>query len=330
MRKIAICFTRNGEQVIDRIGRGYREIGQEGPEAYLSSGSIEPEKGFQRTDLSVGAWTESVFQPGNGLLFVGAVGIAVRALAGLPKDKLSDCPVVVIDDTGEFVIPILSGHAGGANKWAVELAELLGAVPVITTATDRNDAFSVDSFAVENRLTITDREGIRRVSVKALEDKKVTLSIKNYPPEQPVDVIIADETEAQCSLLLRPKPYTVGLGMKKNKDRAEAEAFFLGILRETGIDDQDVFALCTIDLKEDEEAILALRDRYRIPVLSFDRELLEKAEGSFTASEFVREQVGVDNVCERAAVLGAGPGAELILRKRSENGMTIAIAKRKI
>ena len=82
--------------------------------------------------------------------------------------------------------------------------------------------------------------------------------------------------------------------------------------------------------KDDPWTGAAMRDKYRIPVFSFDRELLEKAEGDFTASEFVREQVGVDNVCERAAVLGAGPGAELILRKQARDGMTIAVAKRMI
>ena len=83
-----------------------------------------------------------------------------------------------------------------------------------------------------------------------------------------------------------------------------------------------------IDIKEDEPAILNLRDKYRIPVLSFDAELLKKAPGEYTASEFVRETTGVDNVCERSAVLGAGTGCELVLKKTAKDGMTIAIAKR--
>ena len=330
MKKKAICFTRGGKQIIERINQKYLEQGAEPMEAYLSSDKVEPGEGFCKVEGPLGAWTAEHFHPGNGLLFIGAVGIAVRALAGLPKDKLSDCPVVVMDDTAQFVIPILSGHAGGANGWAVEIAAMLGAVPVITTSTDRNEAFSVDTFAMERRLTITEKEGIRKVSVKALEEKKVTLSIKNYPPKQPVDLIIADKTDAECTLLLKPKPYTVGVGMKKNKDAGEAEAFLLDTLKDLEIPVSDVYALCTIDIKEDEPALLVMRDKYRIPVFSFDRELLEKAEGDFTASEFVREQVGVDNVCERAAVLGAGPGAELILRKQARDGMTIAVAKRMI
>ena len=295
-------------------------------EAFRKLGIEAPEGG--RISSGLNEWTKENFVPGNALIFVGATGIAVRAIAGLPKDKLTDCPVIVIDDNGQFVIPILSGHAGGANKLAVMIAEVLGAIPVITTATDVNDAFSVDTFAAENRLSIANREGIKKVSVKALEEKKITLSIKDYPPAFKTDVIVADETDAEYTLLLKPKKYTVGLGMKKDKDPAEAEEFFLETLKSRDIDVSDIYALCTIDRKEDEAAIRNLRDKYRIPVLSFDKEILSRAQGDFEASDFVMKTVGVDNVCERAAVTGAGPGAELLLKKQAENGMTIAIAKR--
>ena len=316
MKKKAVCFTDQGEQVIDRINTESIKKDIEPVEKYrLESGRLEE-------------WTKASFVPGNALIFAGAVGIAVRAVSFAAKDKLSDCPVVVIDDNARFVIPILSGHAGGANKLAMILADLLDAIPVITTSTDVNGAFSVDSFASEKRLNIFNREGIKKVSVKALEEKKITLSIKDFPPAQGADVIVAEETDREYSLLLTPKKYTVGLGMKKNRDKEAVEGFFTKTLRENHIDVSEVYALCTIDLKEDEEALTYLRDKYRIPVLSFDAPLLKKAEGDFSASEFVAETVGVDNVCERAAVLGAGSGSGLILKKKAEDGMTIAIAER--
>ena len=316
MRKLAICFTDNGERIIERIN-------SESEKKKITT--VEMFRGIRE---SVGDWTASVFVPGNALIFIGAAGIAVRALAGLPKDKLSDCPVVVIDDDGQFVIPILSGHAGGANKLAVILADLLGAIPVITTSTDVNDAFSVDSFAVENRLTIDDRKAIKNISVKALENKKITLSIKDFPPDGAVDVIVADETDREYSLLLKPKGYTVGLGMRKNKDKEAVEDFFLSTLHDNKLEPSDVYAICTIDIKEDERAVLNIRDKYRIPVLSFDAKLLKKAHGDFETSEFVENTTGVDNVCERAAMLGAGAGAQLVCGKKIYDGITMAIAKR--
>lgn len=311
MKKAAVFFTDKGKEIISKLNEKLRE-------------PIEAKD----SETPLGEWTETNFREGNALIFIGAAGIAVRSIAPFVKDKLSDSPVIIIDDSGSFVIPLLSGHVGGANKLAATLAECLGAVPVITTSTDVNDCFSVDSFAVENRLGISNRDGIRKVSAKAIEGKAITLSIKDYPPREAVDVIVADDTDAEYSLLLKPKDYTVGLGMKKDKDRAELEAFFLETLKGEGLNPEDIYALCTIDIKENEPALKALRDKYRIPVISFDKELLLKAKGEFSSSDFVKETVGVDNVCERSAVLGAGAGAKLILKKTAKDGMTIAIAKR--
>ena len=328
MKKLAICFSKSGANIIEKINRACADKDITPLSCYALTSSEDIPGDFTRVSSDVYKWTSDNFVEGNALIYVGAAGIAVRALSGLPKDKLSDCPVIVIDDVGRFVIPILSGHAGSANKLAEIIASLLEAIPVITTSSDVNDVFSVDTYAVENRMTIAEKSGIKKVTSRALENKKVTLSIKDYPPEYPVDVIVADETDAEHLLLLKPKMYTVGLGMKKDKNPVELEEFFLDTLKENNIDVSDIYALCTIDIKEDEPAILNLRDKYRIPVLSFDAELLKKAPGEYTASEFVRETTGVDNVCERSAVLGAGTGSELVLRKTAKNGMTIAIAKR--
>lgn len=328
MKKLAICFSLNGAKIIDRINEACAGKDITPLTAYALTSSEDIPEDFIRVNEDVYKWTSDNFTEGNALIFVGAVGIAVRALSGLPKDKLSDSPVLVIDDAGRFVIPVLSGHAGSANKLAEIIASLIDAIPVITTSSDVNDVFSVDTFAVENRLTIAEKKGIKKVTSRALENKKVTLSIKDFPPKVPVDVIVADETDAEHMLLLKPKKYTVGMGMKKDKDPSEVEEFFLNNLKENNIDVSDVYALCTIDIKEDEPALLNLRDKYRIPVLSFDAELLKKAPGEYTASEFVRETTGVDNVCERSAVLGAGTGCELVLKKTAKDGMTIAIAKR--
>ncbi len=328
MRKLAVCFTKSGEKIIGRLNRESLKKGIDPVEAYvLKSGGKVP-KGFTEVTVTISEWAFQNFRPENALIFVGAVGIAVRAINGLAADKLKDCPAIVVDDGGRFVIPILSGHAGGANKMAMVIAELLGAIPVITTSTDCNDAFSVDSFAMEQRLSISNREGIKKVSAKAIEGKKVTLSIKDFPPGKKVDVVVADDTDAEYSLLLKPKKYTVGLGMKKGKDGSEVEEFFLGTLKNLGIETSDIYALCTIDVKEDEKALRFLRDKYRIPIISFDKEILNKVPGEFEGSDFVEKTVGVDNVCERAAVAGAGAGSELILKKHAFDGMTIAVAKR--
>ena len=352
MTKAAICFTTYGKSLIERLNEAAEQAGIEKVQPYISmkdsqlpqpetqtaSGTDSNETDFRTVTVPLSVWASQMFERGNALIFVGAAGIAVRAIAPSVKDKLIDSPVIVIDDLGNFVIPILSGHAGGGNKLAVTIAALIGAQPVITTSTDIHGAFSADVFARENNLSIRNRDGIKKVSAKAIEGKPVTLTIKDYPssdssgsePFSRYDIVIADETDLEYSLLLSPKKYTLGIGMKKGTDIKKAEDYIIRKLIESNIITDDIYAVCTIDIKQEEPAIRAFCDKYRLPLLSFDAALLNKAEGDFTSSQFVKQTTGVDNVCERAALMGAGPGAELTVRKTAENGITLAIGKRNI
>lgn len=275
------------------------------------------------------------FVDNEALVFIGAAGIAVRAVAPLVRDKLKDPPVIVIDENGSFVIPLLSGHVGGANSLALEIAEAIEAQPVITTATDVSGAFSVDVFAKENELRIANRDGIAKVSSSALEGKPVTICIKDYPPEEPVDVLIADEEASKglkdsAKIVLCPKRYAIGMGCRRGKSFDELRAFAEEVLRENGIDINDAGCIATIDVKKDEEGLKRLSQTWRMPMITFEASLMAKAEGDFSHSDTVLEKVGVDNVCERAAVLAAGRGSRIRVKKTARDGMTIAVAERKI
>jgi cobalt-precorrin 5A hydrolase len=327
MIKDIICFNENGKKIVRKLNSAAKEAGIDCANAYICNDGNSSQE-FERTGLD--GFSKRGFLENHALIFVGAAGIAVRAIAPYVKDKLTDSPVIVIDDAGTFVIPLLSGHAGSANKLAVTISGLIGAIPVLTTSTDVNGAFSADVFATEEGLTIHNRDGIRRVSAKALEGKPITISVKNYPPLEPVDIIVANETDREYSLLLKPKEYVVGIGMKKNKDAKAVEDFVLSVLFDNGIKTEDVYAFATIDIKEKEPALQAFSSKYRIPVIAFDAEILNKAVGDFSSSEFVKETVGVDNVCERAASLVAGHTGEVICKKTGRDGVTAAIARRSL
>ena len=90
----------------------------------------------------------------DAIIFVGATGIAVRSIAPYVKDKFYDPAVLVIDELGRYVIPLLSGHVGGANELAQYIGGALFATPIITTATDINGAFAVDVFAKKHIVLI--------------------------------------------------------------------------------------------------------------------------------------------------------------------------------
>lgn len=316
------------------------------------------ESGLSYVEQPLTEWTGEQMKKRRSLLFIGACGIAVRAIAPFLTDKLNDVPVLVMDEQGRFVIPVLAGHVGGANELAVSLAERMGSTPVITTATDLNHCFAVDLFARRNALHIVNKDGIAKVSSRILAGEEVTMAVEeghfreeeagipgekrlleeiNVPEgirlvstESLADVLVAPASYGQGRLLtLRPKEYVIGIGCKRGKAAEQIDHFVNRALKESGISMEQVAAFASIDRKKDEEGILWMSSHYGIPFVTYSAEELQQVEGTFHASEFVKSQVGVDNVCERAALRFSGPDGILITGKQAEDGITAAIVKRR-
>lgn len=311
-----------------------------------SGGGSNEKTKITPVEESLGSWTKQQMKEKNGLLFIGACGIAVRAIAPYVTDKLQDSPVLVMDEQGTYVIPILSGHVGGANALAFFLADRIGAVPVITTATDLNHKFAVDLFAKRNALWITDKLGIAKISAKVLREENLTMAIEPghmaegqelpsclkliaYPPKEQVDILItAEETSCLSLLLLRPKEYVIGMGCKKGKEPEKIKSLIERTGKELDISLSQIFALASVTQKSKEAGFLEWSRQNQIPFFTYSPEELGQVPGEFQESEFVKQTVGVANVCERAALAACGAGGRLILQKHSEDGMTIAVAKR--
>lgn len=344
MKLSIISFTENGRLLSEKIARL-----MSGTECvlYTKCGMYSKERQtVQFVIQSIGEWAKEQFEEANALLFIGACGIAVRAIAPHITDKLHDSPVLVMDEKGQYVIPLLSGHVGGANELAASIAEQTGAAPVITTATDINNKFAIDLFAMKNGLTIVNKDGTAKVSSKILAEESITMSIEHghlekdsklpksielveYPPLQKVDVVItSDDREFETVILLRPKKYVIGLGCRKGKEAEKIEDFIMSHLQKAGISMIQVFGMASIDIKKEEPGLLLFSRKEKIPFMTYTAEELMRVEGDFHQSQFVREQVGVDNVCERAALKMCEPEGKLIYEKHAEDGMTIAIARR--
>ncbi len=345
MKLSVISFTENGKQLSESIVK----LLEKELEIKLYTKCEAGIKDDIYSDIlflkkSVGDWAKERMQEQNALLFIGACGIAVRAVAPHLTDKLHDAPVLVMDEKGKYVIPILSGHMGGANDLANHIAEKTGAEAVITTATDLNKKFAVDLFAKRNRLYIANKDGIVKVSSKVLAGKEITMSIEAgheiiggesgirfvpYPPMGVVDVVVTSKDDMfDTSLLLKPREYVIGIGCKKGKKANEIDDFILKAIKKKGISIMQIFALSSISQKRDEQGIVEWCRKEGIPFFTYTAEDLREVNGTFTKSMFVKNQVGVDNVCERAAVKACGEDGKLILPKVAENGMTIAVAKR--
>lgn len=274
------------------------------------------------------------------IVFVGAAGIAVRAVAPYLAGKAFDPAVVVIDEAGRFVIPILSGHLGGANVLAQRLADGLGAQAVITTATDGRAAFAVDTWVAAHGCTVVNPQNIKHVSGALLRGESVGLRSDfsvcgRLPAQVTLDgtpesgFCIGFDTKAAPfahTLHLVPCIVFLGIGCRKGTDTQTIEQAVQVALDAAGVPWEAVRGIASIDVKQNEPGLLHFCENHGLTLTVFSAETLQSVRGDFTPSDFVARTVGVDNVCERAAVCAADGGA-LICRKRAQNGVTVALAQ---
>lgn len=326
MKITAIAFTREGAKRLEAL------------RAKLGARCFAAKK-YAGGDIaafeSLGELTGEQFKTADALVFVGACGIAVRAIAPYVNSKATDPAVVVMDERAKFVIPLLSGHIGGANALSRKIAKLTGACAVITTATDINNKFSVDTFACDNNLYIGDTKLIKEISSRALDGERIGL-VSDYPLKNKPDIFTdnadagiyighKDKKPFAITLTLIPRDIVLGIGCKKNcPDVPES---ILGFLKANSVNPRGLCAAATIDIKRDERGIVDFCERYGIPLLTYGAQELSCVEGEFTASEFVKKTVGVDNVCERAV---CAAGASLTVRKTVCGKTTLALGRRDI
>ena len=285
-----------------------------------------------RADFSLSRWTRARFGTGRALVFVGAAGIAVRAVAPLLRSKATDPAVVALDEAGRFVIPLVSGHLGGANELARAIARVCGGTPVLTTATDVNGVFAVDLWARRQGLTVMQPEGIKPVSARLLAGGTIHLS-SSWPVagEPPAGVVLTDR-EADVTVDVRPGPglclvppaLTLGIGCRRGTAAETLERVLGRFCARRSVSPQAIRAAASIDRKRDEPGLLAFCRNHGWPVTFYAADALARVPGAFTASPFVEETVGVDNVCERSAALACGGG--LLEQKYAEEGVTFALA----
>nr|WP_288860374.1 cobalamin biosynthesis protein [uncultured Faecalicatena sp.] len=357
-----ISFTESGSLVNAALKKRFQKEGIP-CEGYSTQRFAEKSPGLEPLPKNIREWIGE-FWGKRGFIFIGASGIAVRYIAPWVRDKFTDSPVVVMDEKEQFVIPLLSGHAGGAVELARQLAAWTGAVPVITTATDVQEKFAVDVFAGQNGMCITDRGLAKAISAAVLEGKKIgfysSLPISGKMPEeleQCQDIKELKKYSYGIAVTLRDAPATgpvhgtpltrtpcqeipgilrlyaepgivVGLGCRRGTKREQLESGLALVLEQNHIHTRQIEAFASIELKKDEEGILALAEAYEVPFYVFSAEELKTIETVSSHSAFVEQTTGVDNVCERAAVFACQEGA-LIQPKICADGCTYALVARR-
>ncbi|MFD7711145.1 precorrin-3B C(17)-methyltransferase [Streptomyces sp. NPDC059786] len=280
-------------------------------------------------DGPVGDAVRRAFGECEQLVCFLATGAVVRLVAPLLGDKASDPGVVCVDEGGRFAVSLVGGHGGGANELAGEVGELLGAEPVVTTATDAVGVAGLDTLGlpVEGAVAAVSRALLDGGSVALRTETPWPLPPLPLTEESAVGtegtggadgayavVRVTDRAvvPGEREVLLRPPSLVVGVGASRGAPADEVHGLVEECLREAGLSPASLAALATVDAKADEPGIVAAAGRLGVPLVTYGPSELAAVEVP-NPSDAPLAAVGTPSVAEAAALAGGG---ELLVPKR--------------
>ena len=292
------------------------------------------------------------FRAGQSLIVIAALGIVVRAIAPLVVDKRSDPAVVAVDDAGRYAISVLSGHLGGGNALAAQVASVLGAEAVITTASEAKGFAPLDLIgAAEGWRMIATPEALRRVAAAAVNGAPIgalqsagsrrwrgqlgrvwvqefhtveALARSGLPAVVITERAITDPAASDRWLVYHPPVLVTGVGCSRGASADEIATLIEESLAKHQLARDSLGALATIDAKRNETGLLELAQRWELPIRYFTAAALDEMGGP-NPSEVVRRAMGTAGVCEPAARLAAG-GGPLVIPKQKSARVAVAVA----
>ena len=281
----------------------------------------------------------NIFHKYDCILGIMATGIMVRSISHLIEDKTKDPAILVMDEKGEHVISLLSGHYGGGNSFTLKIADMIGADPVITTATDVNGKLGVDALAFKYYLEmepVSEVLNINRALVNHEEVKlKVPLGFNYLFKDRMVKssyhlIKSTDKLEVHFKedrMVLKPKKVVLGVGSRKGIS-CDSVLFAVGnACDDLGIPVDRIDLMVTAEPKEGENGIMEAADRLnlQLEVVSLG-DLRRFKHPEISKSPWVMKNFKIPGVCEPTALYAAGDHARLVYRKKAFDGVTVAIA----
>lgn len=305
-------------------------------------------QGWNSDSSSLTQLVEKVFHEYSGMIMIMAVGIVVRTIGPLLKSKITDPAVVVMDEKGQFAISLLSGHLGGANQLATEIASLLGCQRVITTGTDVNQLIAIDTLAKSWDMTLEPVKKIKIFNKALLEGKEYKFWIdkgyflgidfspqplEEYSPNCAYNVfithrIIPELNDKDKGIFLRPKNLILGIGCRKGVPFEEMWSALEDFLAVNKLSINSIGKIATISLKGKEKAILKLAEKLKCQLVTYSKNEIANCFQQYSylkTSKFVQEKVEVPGVCEPAALL-ASSNHQLLVPKSKYQGITFSVA----
>ena len=297
---------------------------------------------------NVRKYFQLIFYEYDAIIAIMASGVLVRSIALLIESKVTDPAILNIDDNGNFVISVLSGHLGGANELCGKVSRLIDATPVITTSTDVNKKLGIDTLAKDLYLSISNTNEILHFNKAILDNKRIFIKLNdksNYDylyeylskVTLEIDVLISqsskiDPNEILCrvenhELTLIPKKIIVGIGCRRGKKCEEIEEKLDMALNTLNLSKSRINGLASAEIKKDEKGILNLAKKLDISVNFVELDKLRLfSSKNVQKSEFVYSKFGIYGVCEPSALITAGFDSKLIYKKTQNDGVTISIA----
>lgn len=302
---------------------------------------------------------KELFSEFSQLVLVMPVAVAVRAVGKLAEDKRRDPGVVVLDEAGKFAISLLSGHLGGANRLAEQVAQLSGGQAVITTASDGQGFPALDLLGQEQGWQIANPEKLTQVSAALINGDTVGLwqesgtnllgdyTALNLKSVSAPEELVAEEIAAgvvithhrpeifqaalrEKALFYHPPVLWVGIGCRRGVSRQKIEQTVRTVLQERGLAFAAVAGLASADIKQNEAGLLEFAQAFSLPLNFYSAAELNAVDPAHLASSSAaQELLGVQGVAEPAALLAAG-AKNLMLAKVRNQDVTVAVALREI
>lgn len=320
-----ISLTKNTKELNDEIIKLLERHKYVGISYYGKKSASEVEHFSNLKDIKT--WLEEYWKRLDAIVFIGAVDVAVRLIGTLIEDKMKDPAVLVIDEACKYVVPILGSHIGEGNDLSEKLAKIINAKDVITTPVEVQEKFKIEKFAELNNMSLENREQARTISTSVLEGQHIGFyceyDIEGEIPSGLTTCGDKKELSWYTQRIAIRSEYIVGMGMKEGVVLSSMEDLFLSELDKLKIDMIQVKGIATIYEKREESALIALSEKYRIPILAYTTKELRELNLIHTSEMAVKS---VANISERAALLGSN-GGELVQDKVVGKGVTFAAAR---
>ena len=332
MRTAIYCVSKNGYKTCLKVKENVYNnlhIYVSGRVANLLNLENENNENLIVINERVPILLEKTFNKYDLHIFVAATGAVVRIIEGKFKSKDTDPAVITIDDHANFVISLLSGHLGGANEECKKIANGIGAIPVITTASDVGGKIAVDTLSQKIKAKLNDLDGAKRVTSLIVNGENVSLhlpkNIVNHDENSAGAIIVSNRKNIEISKII-PQNIFIGIGCKRGISKEHIIEKLKYAMDKQNLEFSAIKMAASAWVKSDEVGLLEAMKELDIPIKFFEKEEILKLEDLIEEkSEYVKKTIGVYGVSEPCAFLAARGKGKFLAKKIKLDGMTLSI-----